>query len=120
MVLKGNLSIFKHFSGFLIKYVLGKQNYVKMKCFHEKTMFSHSHKIRWFYGKEKTRPGHTNEVFSRKNSRFSHKITFVIKYGLGKKNHMKEMCFHEKIQIFGQNKILFTAKHYHIIFGFVI
>ena len=57
-------------------------------------MFSHSHKIRWFYGKEKTRPGHTNEVFSRKNSRFSHKITFVIKYGLGKKNHMKEMCFH--------------------------
>ena len=78
MVLKGNLSIFTHFSGFLIKYVLGKQNYVKMKCFHEKTMFSHSHKIRWFYGKEKTRPGHTNEVFSRKNSRFSHKIRFVI------------------------------------------
>ena len=36
--------------------------------------------------------------------------------GLGRKNYEKVKCFHEKIQIFRQNMMVFTAKCFHVIF----
>ena len=54
--------------------------------------------------------------FFTKKSRFSHEIRFLLKYGLGRKNYMKVKCFHEKVQIFTRNKMVFRAKYFHVIF----
>ena len=43
-------------------------------------------------------------------------IKSLIKCGLGRKNYVKVKCFHEKVQIFTRNKMVFRAKYFHVIF----